>query len=80
MLKYPLILQILAKKMITGNIDNEGMHDDVNVIVLSDRSDNENDTICTKNKDSTADLKHFFNDAPRLPGNPKARKLCDLCQ
>ena len=80
MLKYLLILQILAKKMITGNIDNEGMHDDVNVIILSNRSDNENDTIRTKNKDSTADLKHFFNDAPHLPGNPKAQKLCDLCQ
>lgn len=64
---------------VAANVDGEGMHNDVNVIDIADRSDDE-DSHSKKNKDSTADLKHFFKDAPRLPGTPKARKLCILCQ
>ena len=32
----------------------------------------ENNTTHMKNKDSTADLKHFFKDVTHLPGNLKA--------
>lgn len=62
----------------TDDIDSEGMHRDVHVTEISSGDEDEGHN--KKNKDPTADLKHFFKDAPRLPGSKKARVQCESCK
>ena len=48
----------------SGDEDNDGLLKDVEVMEISDRSEDEGSLAKRKNKDSTADLKHFFELLP----------------
>ena len=45
------------------------MHVDVHVSEISSKGENKKKK--KKNKDPTADLKHFFMEVPQVPGNKK---------
>jgi hypothetical protein len=53
------------------------MHVDVHVSDISSASEDE--TTQKKNKDATADLKHFFTEEPRQAGK-KQHVKCNCCE
>lgn len=54
------------------------MHVDVHVSDISSASEDE--TTKKKNKDATADLKHFFTEVPRRAGDKKQHVKCNCCE
>lgn len=54
------------------------MHVDVQVSDISSASEDE--TTKKKNRDPTADLKHFFTEVPRQAGDKKQRVRCNCCK
>jgi hypothetical protein len=62
-----------------ANVDDDGMRTDVDVMNISDRSDNEGPSK-EKNRDATLDLKHFFSSVDPVPGSKKGRGQCKLCK
>jgi hypothetical protein len=53
------------------------MHVDVHIPEISSRE--EDPSAKKKNKDPTADLKHFFKEATPIAGSNKARSQCTSC-
>jgi hypothetical protein len=61
-------------------VDDEGMHQDVQIQEIVDvESDSSTPKVLNKSQ-PTADTKHFFKKAPRIPGSNKGRAFCVCCQ
>jgi len=63
---------------VDSDVDDIGMHRDVNVQSIVDSDDNDiAKTLNMSNK--TADIDHFFRPAPKIPGEKKGHLQCLSC-
>ena len=79
--KRLIIFPVISSNQIKStfaDIDAEGMHVDVHVSDISSASEDE--TTPKKNKDPTADLKHFFSEVPCRAGDKKQHVKCNCCE
>jgi len=56
------------------------MHKDVNVQGIEESGDDDDKPKKLNQIQPTADIKHFFQRAPKIPGGKKGRVTCQSCK